>query len=56
MDRINDKTGENERNLTQVEKLTKLQICRSEICDVRALKKVLINLEIERIKEQCAGA
>ena len=53
MDRINDKTGENERNLTKVEKL---QICRSEKCDVRALKKVLINLEIERIKEQCAGA
>ena len=39
MDRINDKTGENERNLTKVEKLTKLQICRSEKCDVRALKK-----------------
>ena len=39
-----------------LQKLTKLQICRSEKCDVRALKKVLINLEIERIKEQCAGA
>ena len=36
MYRINDKTGENGRNLT---KGKKLQICRSEKCDVRALKK-----------------